>query len=133
MEVEANEGDGGRSEVPVRTDKYTLRVFSMAKRLNELDKLVAQWEKEYSNHVSASPRNSITITGRKVANHHTVEFSEEFHAVLHQISNRKCHESEVKHLSEVHFDLDEPFKPNVDKKRQLGLVVLQDKPFKLTS
>ena len=126
MEVEANENN---SEEPVRTEKYTVRVFSTTKGLNELDKLVAQWEKEYSNHMSASPRNSITITGRKLANHHTVEFSEEFHAVLHQISKLKCHESDVKHLSEVFFDL-EPSRD--DEKKESGLVVHQEAPFKFT-
>ena len=131
MEVETDES---KSETPVRTEKYTVRVFSSTLGLDELDKLVKQWEKEYSNHVNADTRNSITITGRKVADlkARVVEFSDKFHAVLHQISKLNCHESEVKHLSEVHFDLDDPFKPNVDKKRQSGLVVLQDKPFKLT-
>ena len=131
MEVETDES---KSETPVRMEKYTVRIFSSTRGLDELDKLVAQWEKEYSDHVNANTRNSITITGRKVADlkARVVEFSDKFHAVLHQISKRKCHESEVKHLSEVHFDLDDPFKPNVDKKRQSGLVVLQDKPFKLT-
>ena len=38
----------------------------------------------------------------------------------------------MKHVSEVHFDLDDPFKPNADKKRQSGLVVLQERPFKLS-
>ena len=35
-------------------------------------------------------------------------------------------------VSEVHIDLDDPFKPNADKKRQSGLVVLQERPFKLS-
>ena len=38
----------------------------------------------------------------------------------------------MKHVSEVHFDLDDPFIPNADKKRQSGLVVLQERPFKLS-
>ena len=92
---------------------------------------MSEWEKEYSDQANANTRNSITITGRKVDDL-KARVVDKFHAVLHQISKWKCHESDVKHLSEVHCDLDDPFKPNVDKKRQSGLVVLQDKPFILT-
>merc|ERR1711971_551692 len=131
MEVHTDES---KSETPMKTEKYTVRVFSSTQGLDELDKLVAQWEKDYSDFMNANTRNSITITGRKVTDlrFRVVEFSDKFHAVLHQISKLSCLESDVKHLSEVHFDLDDPFKPSVDKKKQSGLVVLQDKPFKLT-
>ena len=131
MEVETDES---KSESPMRTERYTLKVFSSTKGLSELSKLVEGWEQEYLDHVNSETRNSITITGRKVVDlkARVVEFSDKFHAVLNQISKLRCQESGVKHVSEVHFDLDDPFKPNADKKRQSGLVVLQERPFKLS-
>ena len=41
----AVQADKGKSE-NMRTEKYTIRVFSSTQGLDELDKLVAEWEKE---------------------------------------------------------------------------------------
>ena len=62
MEVQTDES---KSETPMRTEKYTVRVFSSTQGLDQLEKLVVQWEKDYSDYVNANTRNSITITGRK--------------------------------------------------------------------
>ena len=129
IDVETNQS---KSETPVKTEKYTFRLFSTTQELTELQKLVKTWENEYSDHVNASNRNSITITGRKDPRFRVVEFSEKFRAVLYQISKLNSSDSGIKHLSEVHFDMDNEFRPNPEKKKESGLVVLQRKPFKLT-
>ena len=50
MEVETDESN---SESPMRTERYTLEVFSSTQGLSELSKLVEEWEQKYLDHVNA--------------------------------------------------------------------------------